>query len=329
MKNYVAIDIGACTVEVAATGSGKGNRAQTPNNLFAAGSIVSYDAMAEHIADIIKEGKISGRDAAVVIPSARISVRMITMPAMKHEELLLNLPYEFKEFVGQEEQDYYYDYAVAETRYSEQGKPIELELLAAAVRKSVIRDYANMLKSAGLKLKIAAPEEMGYINLIRRYITEHPEAKEQAFFIVDLGHTATRIHVLLGDYYSFSRTIDIGGHDIEGVIATQFNVDTYVAHDYKENNYQNCLELQAVQDIYDRIAIEIFRAVNFFQFSHPDIIVNHLYVCGGGKHMKKLMDTIALQNAELMIEDAKVLYPAELQAVEDSLTPAALGVTLI
>ena len=329
MKNYVAIDIGASTVEVASTGSGKGYSSHTPNNLVAAGSIVSYDAMAEHLTETMKAGKVSGKDAAVLIPSSRISVRMLTMPAMKHEELLLNLPYEFREFVGNEEREYIYDYAVADTKYSEQGKPVELTLLAAAVRKSVVKDYAEMLKAAGLKLKIAAPEEMGYINLVRNYIKENPEAKEQVFFFVDLGHSGTRIHVLLGDYYTFSRTIDIGGQDVEAVVSSHFNVDTYIAHEYKENNYQSCLELPGAQEIYDRIAVEVFRAVNFFQYSHPDITVNNLYVCGGGKNLSQLMQTISSQNAEIPIQDAKVLYPRELKSTEDYLTPAALGVTLL
>ena len=69
--------------------------------------------------------------------------------------------------------------------------------------------------------------------------------------------------------------------------------------------------------------------MNFFQYSHPDITVNNLYVCGGGKNLSQLMQTISSQNAEIPIQDAKVLYPRELKSTEDYLTPAALGVTLL
>jgi len=329
MKNYVAIDIGACSVDMASTGTGKGSASHTPNNLVAAGSVVSYDAMAEHITENLKSSKVSGKEASVVIPSSRVAVRMLTMPAMKHEELMLNLPYEFREYVGNDEREYIYDYAVCDVKNSEDGKPVELVLLAAAVKKSVIKDYTDMLKASGLKLKIAAPEEMGYVNLVRNYIKDNSGEKDGVFFFVDLGHTATRIHVLHGDFYTFSRTIDVGGQDVEALVSATFNVDNFIAHEYKENNYQNCQELPGVQEIYDRIAVEILRAINFFQYSNPDTVVNKLYVCGGGRKLKPLMDTILMQNTELEIVDARKLYPKELKNADDSLTPAALGVTML
>lgn len=85
---------------------------ELPDNMVSGGEIVSMDAMADFIKEMAKENGISRGAAAVILPGTLVFTRNVTVPAMTDGQLLYNLPFEFKDYLTQEKNKYYFDYAV-------------------------------------------------------------------------------------------------------------------------------------------------------------------------------------------------------------------------
>lgn len=327
MKNWLCADLGTGSLHLADMGrAGHQALEQMPDNLVWDGVVRSYEAMGNLLAESAKKNHF-GRDAAVLLPAGKVYVRTLTLPRMSDAQLKLNLPFEFRDYIGEDKASYFFDYAVMAVNDGPDGKAPEMELLAAATQKATIASYVQMFKQAGMRLVMAAPEEMGYCALVRGYVEHTPEADRRAFCIVDLGHTATRFHMLNGARYAASRVIDTGIGAVDEAISKALDAEIHTAQDYKLNNYRDCLNLPDCHAAYERIAVEIMRAVNFYRYNNPDTLLDTLYLCGGGANIEPLVREIGTQNPDLRIAHVQELYPAGVTAGA-GLTPAALGLAM-
>lgn len=329
-KTIIGIDIGASQVKFAACEAGRVRRlaaAPVPDQLVREGRIVSYEAMSAFLKETAAKLKLPGRKCAVVLPSALAFSRRTVMPAMTTDQLALNLPYEFRDYITQEKDKYVYDYAVLGMERDEGGAPVQMELMAAAALKTTVRDYADMLRRAGFKLAVAAPEEFAYYNLIRAYEAAHPDQAGRERCIIDLGHSATRIYLFTGVRFEVSRTIDYGGAMVDAAIADALHVDEHVAATYKQTDYEGALELDGCLGVYRSIATDIMRAVNFYHYNSPDSTLNTAWLCGGGARNAALTAYLR-QSVSLDLRDiAELLPPGGENEADLVLCPAAAGIT--
>lgn len=123
-----------------------------PDNMVVGGRIVAFHALAEYLREVVKHNKIRVRSTAIAIPSESYYIRRVRLPRMTHRQLLINIPYEFRDYLQEEADQYVYDYAVLSS--GEQ----ELELLIAAFSKEQIAQYKAMCKRAGLTLVKLVPD---------------------------------------------------------------------------------------------------------------------------------------------------------------------------
>ena len=293
---------------------------QLPDGIVRDGQILSFETMSDFLKEVRKKNKIHVRDAALVLPAQVCYSRRLTTAYMSHEQLQFNLPYEFRDFLASDKEDYFYDYAVVDTIKNEEGQPTELDLMAAAVRKDLIQDYIAMFHRAGFKLKIAVPGELAYINLIRQGAADHGHC------ILDLGHTAIRLYMFAGDRFENIRVIDFGCAALDQAIAEHYNVDVHIANSYRLSNYENVNSLEECRNIYNTIAVEVLKAVNFYRFSSQGEGLSHLHCCGGG--VKNVALLAALENnLGLEILDMSEFWPnLKPRLAEDApLCAAAVG----
>lgn len=291
-RQQVGFDIGESTLKMVHMAGGEIKAcvaADVPDNIVKNGVIASMDAMADFIREIARKNDIPKADASVIVPASQILTKTVTMPVMSVQQLMFNLPYELKDYLQEEKQNYYFDYAVKEITTDEEGRPYEMRLLICAVLKSVIEEYEIMFKRAGFKLKTAVPEECAYTNLVNTL----PEEFYRDFCIADLGHSSTRLHIFHNGEYSVMRNIDLGGRSLDMLIAEESGIDIHMAQVYKKSNYNVVLESETARNVYNRLAVEIMKAVNFFNYNNRDAELNDIYLCGGGAEVDVLFKTIA------------------------------------
>lgn len=329
-KTVMGVDFGASEVTFAVCDPGAIRRLEVeplPDNLLRDRRVVSPEAMSDFLRQTAAKHHLNVRSCAVSLPPTVAFTRRTTMPAMTVDQLRLNLPYEFRDFISQEKDKYVYDYALLQMDRDEAGKPVQLELMAAAALKADLRAYIEIFRQAGFRLVIAAPEEFAWSNLIRRYEQVHPDHAGQEHCIIDLGHTATRVFIFTGPRFEVTRVLEYGGAMIDAAIAEEFHVDEHLARTYKLTDYEGALNRNVSQNIYGTLSVEIMRAVNFYGYNTPGSALRTAWVCGGGVRNTPLMAQLS-QTLNLELLPISGLLPPGCEEDENRIfSPTAVGIT--
>lgn len=329
-KTYVGIDIGTNQLKFAVCNDSEMKQLAeepVPEQLVEDGSIVSMDAMSKFLRVTAQKHQIKSKDAALILPSSLVFSRRLTMPLMTKEQLIINLPYEFRDFITTGKDKYIYDYAVVNEMKNEKGEVTHLDIMIAAILKSTIDEYRAMLRRAGFKLRIAAPVIFSYANLIRNYEKAHPADVPREYCIIDIGHTATRIHIFSGSGFEVTRIIDHGCAKLDVAIADELQIDEHTANSYKNTNYHDVLRLESCSVIYHNIAIEIMRAINYYWFEKPNSNLTDAYYCGGGAKIGLLLEVISA-TIGLQLHSIELLMPdGGTEKEQLLLSPGAVGIT--
>ncbi|MCF0142450.1 MAG: pilus assembly protein PilM [Parasporobacterium sp.] len=298
-KINIGIDIGAGTlrlVQVSGSHMKKGVSVELPDSLVKDGRIVSIETMAHFIKDTMRQHGISGTNAAIILKDEQVYTRVLTMPAMTADQLEVNLPYEFSDYINEELRDYLFDYAVLnvsdaplpEDAPADAAPSKVMELMAVAAPKELIEDMKIMCRKAGLKCELLAPEVSAFIGLIRSL----GGSADQEYCFVDLSYERICMHMFKGDRYIVTRELETGLYIIEQAVADTMNVDRHLARTYLASNYNDCQNSEACLNAYNNIATELSRAVNFYQFSNPDANPTDMWFCGEGAGIESLKEEL-------------------------------------
>lgn len=299
-KKLIGIEIGSDTIKLSLVSEGKllgAAIARMPDNLVLEGRVTAPATMSQLIKDLCKELGTRPGPCAFVLPSQGLIIRTLTMPVMSDKELALNLPYEFKDYVGRDADGYVYDYAVTNVTDS------AMELYAVAASKEVIATYSDILAKAGMKVKAMVPQEAAWLNLLRG-----AKNLPGTVCLVDLGHRSTRVSIYIGGKFAMSRNIELAGHNLSDVISRAEQVDIHVARNHKESNLDNCLSSDAASDFYSSLAVEIMRTVIYFKTNFKDAPeLTDIYYCGGSAKNEALRNAILKQNNLVMHHVARLV----------------------
>lgn len=258
-----------------------------PEGLVREGRIISFDALSDFMKDVRKKHHLRIHDVALVLNNNDCYCRRFTMPAMSIEHLKINIPYEFRDFVQEDKNKYNYDYAIVDVIRDENDQPKELDLMAACVLRELVENYAMMFHRAGFRLCEAVPETMAYVNLLRRY----PNGDDHSHVILDMGSRTFRMLMFAGDRYVADRQLDMGFSDIDRLIADERNIDPHIARAYRESDVES-QTLPSCMELYGQMALEVLKAVNFYNFNNREQQLEDVHCCGGGSQLAPLMDTM-------------------------------------
>lgn len=319
-KAQLGVDIGNRAVHVVLWDGKQLKKSVTeplPEGLVRDGRIISTAAMTEFFKALRKNHHLPGGRVSLVLHSGECFCRRFDVPAMSHSQLKVNLSYEFRDFITQEKDKYFYDYAVLDQL--EEGA--KLDLMAAAVAKETIAVYDDMLRRSGFRLQVAVPEEVAYVNLLDRFKGENTQGSR---CLLDLGHAAVSIHMLRDGRHQSGRNLDYGCSALDDAIAEHFNVAPYVACTYRETNYEDCQNLPECKEIYSRIALEVLKAVNYYNYSNAEQPVEQICCWGGGLNIEPLLEALR-ETLPVPLEGWETLLPGLDQAPSSLM---ALGAAL-
>lgn len=282
----VAYDIGSQVLKVAIA-KDQGYRfvqERLPENLMENEIVSSPNAFSQFLHRVRKDYKIPAGPCAISLPSGQSLCRFITLPSMNIEQLMVNLPYEFADFIQDNADQYLFDYAMCsptETQIEENTMP----MMAATANKRILETWTRIFSRAGAKLTTVIPPEMALINLAKR-------SNERDICFVDLGQRKTRAIVVNEDHIQAIREIALGCTDIDRAIASHFDVDPFLAGTYKETNYKDALSLPECMAVYEQISIELLKVINFYQFTYRDSELRGIFLIGGGSNIDPLVHAI-------------------------------------
>lgn len=288
-KARLGFDIGSGSMKIAVIHGKKARveEVRLPENMVdGTGTVVLPHAFVRFLRQTRKELRLPRGTAALTLSPSEAVCRLVTMPRMTEAQLRLNLPYEFADVIQDAAEQYYCDYAVCES-VGEDEEDV-MPMMAAAAPKNTLAAYTRMFSQAGLKLKTVIPQAMALIQLCKTR-----GAGTEEFCFVDLGHQSTRIAVIWRDRVQATRQIAMGGRNVDMLVSGELGTDLYLANTYKTSNFQNVLELPSVTELCERIAVEILKVINFYQFTYRSSELGGIYLAGGGAALEPLRRNIA------------------------------------
>ena len=202
-----------------------------------------------------------------------------------------------------------------------------MRLFACATLKQTIEQYRTVLRLAGCKLVNAIPEEVAYGSLVARYIEGRPEEADLDYCLVDVGYRGLRMYIYRGSEFRNRRTVDLGLYDLEREISESRGVDIHVAHTHLMTDYQQAQTLDASQELYNRMAVEIMKSVNFYNYNNRDRSLHRICLCGGGGAIVPLREAIA-RMTDLEIMPVSDMIPGADKLEEPWLYARAVGCAL-
>jgi len=297
-KAILGIEIGSRSLKAAEVKNGELLNfvsVDMPDGIVNGEELVSFDAMADLLKTTLKENGFTAKEAALVVPDANTHIRRLRMPVMTDKQLLINLPYEFHDVIGDDKDQYVFDYAVIEQIKDDEGNVKELDVLGATMRKDLVNKYAAMFKRAGRKLVKAMPYELAIENFIRNYAGEEGSGD---FAVLDLGWSSSRVDIFRNTAYETTRVVDTGMQDVINSVADILQCDPHTARAYGYSNPDNVMEDEQVASHYSDVAVEVMRAINYYTYENPDNQLETLYYCGGGsnipRYVEELEETVPL-----------------------------------
>ena len=320
-QKILGIDIGGYQTKIAQTKNGALTGytvEQTPDNMIKEGRLVSFEAMADFLKEVLKRNKIGGKEAVFSLPPESYFLRRVKLPRMTINQLKVNLPFEFRDFVEGDLNQYVYDYAVL--GMAEDG----MDLMAAATSTRLVNDYRTMAHRAGLKLIKLVPDVLGLQAVI---MGNETEGEHKDYAVIDLGHTDTRIYFFSHGAYEITRTLNNGCPAMVQAVVDEKGVDSHIAHLYLEHNQDGILDSPAISELFDEISIEIMRVMNFYSYNNPNNSIDHLYYIGGGVDPERMIRGVK-EATELDVIPLGEIIPGFAQYPDVNLGPHALGVVL-
>ena len=290
----IAFDLGNSSLKIAALKKGvlELHELPLPENLMEEDNILMPHAFSAFLKKAKKELRLPGGPAGLLLPSSKVICRLVTMPYMSVDQLMLNLPYEFSDFIHGEPHQYYCDYALCLDEVQEPAPEHEtgedpMTMMAAVVQRQQIQEYIRIFSAGGFSLKRILPQEMSLIQLVQNCRRDRSEAPRE-FCFIDLGFLSTRIFVVHGDRIQAARRVPIGCRVLDGVVADLFNMDSFLADAYKRSNHQGVLEHPRCMEVYENIAVEVLKVINFYHFTYRQNQLEGVYLIGGGAEIEPL-----------------------------------------
>lgn len=309
-KTRLGFDIGNYSIKIAAiTKAGTSfYEIPLPEHMMQDGAIQTPNAFSEFLKKERRRLKFPKGECALVLPPQQVICRTVTMPKMSTDQLMLNLPYEFSDFIQDDVDKFFCDYAVCEPCEGEGGD--QMTVMAAAAAKAQLLSYVRMFAGAGLKLRVLLPQEMALIGLVQQYRKENPGSPLEYCF-VDIGQESVKVTVVQNDRIQARRTIRPGCGSIDQAIAEQMGVSLFLAGSYKSGNYQNVLDSRECREVCNTIAIEVLKVLNFYQYNYRESHLDGICLIGGGSCVAPLREAIR-NMVDLPVLPVKRLIPGEI-----------------
>lgn len=284
MKNCLGIEIGHYRVKIAYME--RGELKKYVSERLELEALTDMKLYAEFIQDILREHGIRCRQAVFVLRQDDTYVKRCHLPLMTVDQLKLNLPYEFHDYIGDELDAYQFDYGVIERTEN------QMDLIAASCKKELCAQFKKLAKMAKLKLVGLVPSVIGLERLLEHV---HSESEKKDFAVLDLGTKALRMHFFRNGVYDITRTMEPGCEEIErlrsGDKEKMDELDLDAEDAFWTEKSEDAID-RVLEDRYQTIAVQAMRVLNFYSFNNADNTIDTLYYCGGGARYHKLIETL-------------------------------------
>jgi type IV pilus assembly protein PilM len=233
--------------------------------------------LAQAIANLVAEAKLSTKNVAVGLPSSRVFTTLADMDRLPAAELGKALMYQADSLIPTPPAESKIDWALVGDSPKDKTK---VEVLLSSVPNNFIEQRLDMIEGIGLNVIAFEPDNLAMPRAVVPAGTTMPQ------LVVDMGNLTTDLVITMGDAPRLSRSIPTGTEAVVRSAQQNLNIDDKQAQQfvYKFGVSKDKLEGQVYQAILgtvDLLVNEIDKSIKFFQARYPETKLERIIVTGG------------------------------------------------
>ena len=220
-RSMLGLDIGAYAIKaVELTMEGKAYALSG----YGYARISSPDKVKDAIKEALSAGNISSKRAATAVSGRGVIVRYITLRRMSPAELKNSIRFEAARYIP-----FDMDQVVLDCQRIDEGDEegtSDMKVLVAAVKKSLVQEHIDLVRSAGLEPVLIDVDAFALGNAFVTWGSQsHLGTDDKALALVDIGGRKTNINIIMHGSSHFTREIYLGGTDFSVAIGKRLSLD--------------------------------------------------------------------------------------------------------
>lgn len=232
--------------------------------------------LAQTIAQLVSQARVSTRNVAVGIPSSKVFTTVADIDRLPANELAKAIPLQADSLIPTPLAESKIDWALLGDSPNDKTKQ---EILLTSVPNKFVENKLDMLESIGLNVIAFEPD-----NLAMARALAAPD--DSAQMLIDVGRRSTDLVVVLGGVPHLTRSIPTGVEAIIRAATQNLNIDEKQAEQFvfKFGMSKDKLEGQiygAVSGTVDLLTTEIEKSIKFFQTRNTANNIERIVVTGG------------------------------------------------
>lgn len=233
--------------------------------------------LAQVVANLVTEARLSTRNVAVGLPSSRVFTTVADMDRLPQAELGKTLLYQADSLIPTPPAESKIDWALLGDSPKDRTK---VEILLSSVPNNFIEQRLDILEDIGLNVIAFEPDGLALPRAVIPLGTTMPQ------LVIDMGTLSTDLVVTMGDAPRLVRSIPTGTDAIVKAAQQNLNIDDKQAQQFvfKFGVAQDKLEgqvYQAIVNTVDLLVGEVDKSIKFFQARYENSRLDRLVVTGG------------------------------------------------
>jgi len=291
-KETVALDIGSSSIKLVQMVMGKQGwqiqklaMKELPPEAIVDGSIIDSMTVINTIKDLLKEENIKTKQAVSSLTGHYVIIKKVTFPAATEDELAESIQWEAEQYIPFPVTEVNLDFQILGVDTEGRG---QMDVMLVAVKKDVISDYTSVLSESGLTPVVVDVDAFALENMME---INYPVVSGEMIAVVNIGASITSLTVIVDGVTTFTRSIPMGGNQFTEEIQRELGVSFQEAESLKTGTGASERETEVasvINLISNNLIMDVKRSLDFFLAGGHELVVNKIYVSGGGSQIKGL-----------------------------------------
>ncbi|GER92965.1 pilus assembly protein PilM [hot springs metagenome] len=298
-KNPIGLDIGSAYIKAVQLNDTKTGYELVLFDMIPIQQGVIIDGMVEDkpaliasIKELLKKINVKKSDAIIGVSGhSSVVIKRITIPLMTEEELDASMKYEAEQYVPFDINDVEIDFQILGPRAEEDG---QMDVVLVAVKKSVIKDYNDVVSQAGLEPIIMDVDSFALSNM---YEVNYGIEERKNIALVNIGASTTNINILQNGVPVFTRDSAIGSSHHTDALEKEFGIHREDAERLKLGRSIEGISYGDVQLVINSASEEIYselhRSFEYFKSSVAEEDIDKIILSGGASLIKGFSEAMA------------------------------------
>lgn len=297
-KGILGLDIGTSAVKIVELEEGKKGYqlknfgvAHLPKETIVNGVLKNASSLVAAISGLVENLKTKSRYVATAVSGHPVIIKKINIPTMSQEELADSIQWEAEQYIPFDLEEVNIDFQILGPN---EANPEQMEVLLVAAKKSLLHEYEEVIREAGLEAVIVDIDSFALQNA---YEVNYGVEGTPVVALIDMGASVININVVKEGKSTFSRDVFMGGNKLSEEIQKQLAVSEEEAEMLKTGAEVENIDFdqldKIIQEVSLSLAVEIQRSLDLHAASSTEEEVSKIYLSGGTSRIPGVRELIA------------------------------------